>query len=91
MSLLVDGIHSMRDRNKFKQHKKNFTEILILQDVLLRTVAVRHHLAGMELLLSSRYTVPLRCFYCRSGREHEFLDLREFLHAIELLRAIKEN
>jgi hypothetical protein len=55
------------------------------------TVAVRHHLAGVELLLSSRYTVPLPCSYCCSSREHEFLDLREFLRAIELLRAVKEN
>jgi hypothetical protein len=64
---------------------------LILQDVLLRTVAVWHHLAAMELLLSSRYMVPLCCSYCRSSQEHEFFDLREFLHAIELLRAVKEN
>jgi hypothetical protein len=41
-------------------------------------VAVRQHLAGRELLLSSRYTVPLRCSYCRCSREHEFLDLRKF-------------
>jgi hypothetical protein len=57
----------------------------------IHTVAVRHHFAGMELLLSSRYTVQLRCSYCCSSREHEFLDLREFLRAIELLRAVKEN
>jgi hypothetical protein len=56
-----------------------------------KPVTVRHHLAGMELLLSSRYTVPLRCSYCRSSREHEFLDLREFLRVIELLRAVQEN
>jgi hypothetical protein len=42
-------------------------------------------------LLSSRYMVQLRCSYCRSSREHEFLDLREFLRAIELLRAVKKN
>jgi hypothetical protein len=55
------------------------------------SVTVRHHLAGRELSLSSRYTVPLGCSYCRSSREHEFLDLREILRAIELLRAVKEN
>jgi hypothetical protein len=54
-------------------------------------VAVRHHLAGMELLLSFRYMVLLRCSYCCSSREHEFLDLREFLRVIELLRTIQEN
>jgi hypothetical protein len=32
-------------------------------------------------LLSSRYTVPLRCSYCCcNSREHEFLDLRDFLY-----------
>jgi hypothetical protein len=55
------------------------------------TVSVRHRLAGRELLLSSRYTVPLRCSYCWRSREHEFLDLREFLRVIELLRAVQEN
>jgi hypothetical protein len=54
-------------------------------------VAVRHHLAGMELLLSSRYMVPLRSSCGCSSREHEFLDLREFLLVIELLRAVQEK
>jgi hypothetical protein len=44
---------------------------------LVKIVAVRHHLAGRELLLSSRYMVPL--------------DLRECLRVIELLRAVQEN
>jgi hypothetical protein len=57
----------------------------------IHVVAVRQHLAGRELLLSSRYTVPLRCSYCCNSREHEFLDLREFLRVIELLRAVQEN
>jgi hypothetical protein len=39
----------------------------IAQELL---VTVRQHLAGRELLLSSRYTVLLRC---SSSREHEFL------------------
>jgi len=45
---------------------------------ILSAVAVRQHLAGRELMLSSRYTVPLRCSYCRCSWEHEFLDLREY-------------
>jgi hypothetical protein len=45
----------------------------------------------MELLLSSRHMLPLRCSCCCSSREHEFLDLREFLRATELLRAVQEN
>jgi hypothetical protein len=53
-------------------------------------VAVWHHLAGMELLMSSSYMVPLRCSCCCNSREH-FLDLREFLRVIELLRAVQEN
>jgi hypothetical protein len=59
--------------------------------IVVCVVAVRRHLVGMELLLSSRYTVPLRCSYCCNNREHEFLDLREFLRVIELLRVVQEN
>jgi hypothetical protein len=33
----------------------------------------------------------LRCSYCCNSREHEFLDLREFLRVIELLRAVQGN
>jgi hypothetical protein len=59
-------------------------------------VSVRHHLAGRELLLSPPpppHMVLLRCSYCRSSREHEFLDLGDFFffRVIELLRAVKEN
>jgi hypothetical protein len=42
-----------------------------------KIVAVRHHLAGMERLLSPRYKVPIRRSCCNS-RELEFFDLREF-------------
>jgi hypothetical protein len=35
--------------------------------------------------------LPLRCSYCCNGREHEFLDLREFLRVNELLLAVQEN
>jgi hypothetical protein len=59
--------------------------------LIWRVIAVRHHLSGMELLLSSRYMVPLRCSYCCSSREHEFLDLREFLREIELLCVVQEK
>jgi hypothetical protein len=47
-------------------------------DAWFSGVAVRQRLAGRELLLSSRYTVPLRCSYCRCIREHEFLHFREY-------------
>jgi hypothetical protein len=65
------------------------SSLAFLCQYLSTIVAVRHHLAGMELLLSSSYMVPLRCSCCNS-REH-FLDLREFLRLIELLRAVQEN
>jgi hypothetical protein len=41
-----------------------------------RTVAFRHHLATM--VLSSLYTVTLRCSCDCGCRKHEFLDIREY-------------
>jgi hypothetical protein len=40
-------------------------------------------------LLCSRYMVPLRCSYCCNGREHEFLDLRDFSRVIGKLQGPK--
>jgi hypothetical protein len=63
----------------------------------LYIIAVRHHIAGMELLLSSRYMVPLRCSYGCDSREEEYLVLREFIrvwimwHTGELTGLLKKN